>query len=33
MFHDFIASVREALREWKRRRWLRAKQSQIRIPF
>jgi hypothetical protein len=33
MFHDLIACMKEAAREWKRRRWLRAHQRKLNLPF
>jgi hypothetical protein len=33
MVSDFIASITEAVREWKRRRWLRKQRASINLPF
>jgi hypothetical protein len=33
MFADLIASFNEAVREWKRRRWLRRQRASIHLPF
>jgi hypothetical protein len=30
---NIYASIRAFLREWKRRRWLRARRASIRTPF
>jgi len=33
MFSDLIAAIKEAVREWKRRRWLRHQRASIHSPF
>jgi hypothetical protein len=33
MFHDLILSIKEAVREWKRRAWLRTRRASITTPF
>jgi hypothetical protein len=33
VIQDLIAALREAKREWKRRRWLREQSRQISLPF
>lgn len=33
MLNDLIAAFREAMREWKRRRWLRQQRDSIPDPF
>lgn len=33
MFQDLKAAIKEAVREWKRRRWLRARRDSIQTPF
>jgi hypothetical protein len=33
VIQDLIASIKEALREWKRRTWLRHRRASIKDPF
>jgi hypothetical protein len=33
MLHDLITSIKTALREWKRRAWLRQRRASIHTPF
>jgi hypothetical protein len=33
MLHDLIASIKTAVREWKRLRWQRARRASIHTPF
>jgi hypothetical protein len=33
MFHDLITAIKEAVREWKRRRVLRQRRASIQTPF
>ena len=33
MLHDLMTAIKEAAREWKRRRWLRVRRASIQTPF
>jgi hypothetical protein len=33
MYQDLIAAIKEAAREWKRRRWLRRQRASANVPF
>jgi hypothetical protein len=33
MLKDIIAAIKEAMREWKRRAWLRNRRANLQTPF